>query len=109
MSAPPAAGQAGGGIRGAAAFREGAAQVRQRFGVPVSYEAQRTPDFYRANGLPVPRGGSWHMSGEAFDVKVDPNSEKGRAIAAWLRSQGFGLLTEAHGTGPHIHASPNGR
>lgn len=77
--------------------------------MPVSYEASRSPEWYRANNLPVPRGGSWHMTGEAFDVKVNPESPQGRRIVAWLQSRGFRVFTKPHGTGPHIHVSPNGR
>lgn len=77
--------------------------------MPVSWTPTRGPAWYKANGLPYPRGGSWHDTGEAFDVKVDPNTPLGRRIVAFLKSKGFGVYDKPHGTGPHIHASPDGR
>lgn len=77
--------------------------------MPVSWTPTRGPAWYKANRLRYPRGGSWHDTGEAFDVKVDPNTPLGRRIVADLRARGFGTYTELHGTGPHIHVSPNGR
>lgn len=97
-------------MRGAQAFRNMAERVRSAYGVPVSWMATRGEAWYRANGLTRPRGGSWHDTGEAFDVKIDPRSAKGQQIAAALRAQGFGVLEETTtGTGPHLHVSPNGR
>lgn len=84
-------------------------EIAARYGVPVHWVPTRGAAWYRAKGLQAPRGGSWHDSGEAFDVAVDPNTPLGRRIAADLRAKGFGVLTALHGTGPHIHVSPNGR